>query len=113
MHKIVLSWWLKKRLKRTAVLVAHPRPPTQLPTKPRTLSQITTISFWVNESYYFLASQDALKVMLVSQSVSQSVTLKTDLADVTVMMAIMMIAIAEVQLQRLLSSSAFPGPHSG
>ena len=72
MHKIVLSWWLKKRLKRTAVLVPHPRPPTQLPTKPRTLSQITTISFWVNESYYFLASQDALKVMLVSQSVSQS-----------------------------------------
>ena len=31
----------------------------------------------------FLASQDALEVMLVSQSVSQSVTLRTELTDVT------------------------------
>ena len=31
----------------------------------------------------FLASQDALEVMLVSQSVSQSVTLRTKLTDVT------------------------------
>ena len=32
---------------------------------------------------YFLASQDALEVVLVSQSVSQSVTLRTKLTDVT------------------------------
>ena len=31
----------------------------------------------------FLASQDALEVMLVSESVSQSVTLRTELTDVT------------------------------
>ena len=34
-------------------------------------------------SFVFLASQDALEVVLVSQSVSQSVTLRTELTDVT------------------------------
>ena len=31
----------------------------------------------------FLASQDALEVMLVSESVSESLTLRTELTDVT------------------------------
>ena len=35
-----------------------------------------------HQYFKFLASQDALEVMLVSQSVSQSVTLRTKLTDV-------------------------------
>ena len=34
-------------------------------------------------STLFLASQDALEVMLVSESVSESLTLRTELTDVT------------------------------
>ena len=34
-------------------------------------------------NFHFLASQDALEVMLVSEWVSQSVTLRTELTDVT------------------------------
>ena len=35
------------------------------------------------EACQFLASQDALEVMLVSESVSESLTLRTELTDVT------------------------------
>ena len=42
-------------------------------------THFTAIAFYKT----FLASQDALEVMLVSQSVSQSVTLRTELTDVT------------------------------
>ena len=38
--------------------------------------------FITADTFRFLASQDALEVMLVSQSVSQSVTLRTKLTDV-------------------------------
>ena len=44
-------------------------------------TSLTKISEVLREP--FLASQDALEVMLVSQSVSESLTLRTELTDVT------------------------------